>query len=738
MGLLQYSAPMVANQAANLARWQTLPIGGGGYVRGLIVAADGTMIGRTDTSGAYLYNYGTSSWNQIVNPTSMPSTWIAANIEASLGGVYEVAIAPSNTQVLYMNFANVMFKSTNQGATWTQLTGWGTHSCDGSDGNAQIGQKMAVDPNNPNIVYAGVEGGGLYVTIDGGTTWNLVSSVPAGTTAGICGIVFGPASNQVGGVTQVIYACRQGTGVYVTTNGGTSWALTSSGPTTVQNASLDASGNYWCAGNGADVWKYTASGGTWANLLTGGGNGVQAVAINPFNNNQIVCVDNSGSQMNFSSNGGATWSGINTNTSLVSTDIPWLGPTSTSGGSGTDFYLTSGNAVFSPLTNGLLYYSTGVGMWSMTVPSSPTSSTALTWNDMSVGIENLVVNEIVVPPGQGPVVACWDRPYFYLTPGTYPNYYLPVTDQGINAGWAVDYASSDATFTCGIVFNYSGPAGVSGYSHNNGATWTNFSSLPVGLGIGGCIAASTPSNILVMVPGNNAPSYTTNGGTSWTQISISGISSWTGFTVTPNGTCRKICADRVTANTFYLYASGLSAGNGVYVSTNGGASWTQQHSGYIESNSSYASVLAPQLKSVPGNAGHLFYCSGPNQFNGTTQTSPASDAYFYRSTNSGVTWTQVANVLQVSSFGFGQPKPGGGGYPAILVNGFVNGVFGFWRSDDDCATWNNMGTFAGPNGLATVVTMSGDMDNYNYWYVGFSGFGAGGYGAGSSCAYFTP
>src|SRR5208283_5061511 len=246
--------------------WKTLPVGGGGYVRNLIVAADGTMVGRTDTAGAYLYNG--SSWNQLINVNSMPASFVSANFAWGLGGAYELAIAPSNTQIFYMVFDNTMWKSTNKGTTWTQLSGF-THTCNPYDGNAQIGQKMAVDPNNVNIVYAGVEGGGLYVTVNGGTSWSLVSGVPAGTGAGVCGIVFGPASNQIGGVTQVIYACRQGTGVYVTVNGGTSWSLTSSGPTTVQNAQLDASGNYWCSGNSANIWKYS---GTWSNVTTGGGN----------------------------------------------------------------------------------------------------------------------------------------------------------------------------------------------------------------------------------------------------------------------------------------------------------------------------------------------------------------------------------------------------------------------------------------------------------------------------------
>jgi hypothetical protein len=718
--------------------WQTLPIGGGGYVRNLIVAADGTMVGRTDSAGAYLWNAGTSSWSQLINANSMPASWVNTYFNAGMNGCYEVAIAPSNTQIFYMNYANTMWKSSNQGSTWTQLTGFGTVVCNPNSNYAQFGQRIAVDPNNTNIVYSGTDTNGVYVSSNGGTTWAAVSAIPAGTGAGITGIVFGPASNQVGGVTQVIYICSNGNGVYLSTNGGSTWALTSGGPTTVQNAQLDSAGNYWCAGNSANVWKYTASGATWANLA-GGDNGMQTVAVNPFNNSEIVGIDTYG-RLTFSGNGGSTWSGIsnsNNYTTLSSPDIPWLAAGNVNG---IDISMDTGNAAFSPLTNGLLYVSGGTGVWSMTVPTTVTPTTPLTWNDTSIGIENMVPNEIIVPPGSGPVIAQWDRSVMWITPGTYPSFYLPSissTNTGILAAWSIDYASSDSTFVCGIV-DFGGTQ-LSGYNHgtpSSGGThgsWVVFPSIPVGAAQNGCIAASTPSNIVFGSAGN-APSYTTDGGNTWTQISIAGMT-WSGFVL--YGGYRKICADRVTANTFYLYTSTAST-VGVYISTNSGATWTQQHAGYIEANSSYANILNPQMKSVPGNAGHLFYCSGPNQYSGSTQTSPLTDAYFYRSTNSGVTWTQVANVLEVSSFGFGMAKPGGGGYPAVFINGFVNGVFGFWRSDDNCVTWTNIGTFAGPNGLSTVVSMSGDMNNYGYCYVGLGGAGSIGRGAGASYAYYVP
>ena len=56
-------------------------------------------------------------------------------------------------------------------------------------------------------------------------------------------------------------------------------------------------------------------------------------------------------------------------------------------------------------------------------------NTPVTWNDQSVGIEQLVANQIIVPPGGKPVVASWDRPFFYVSdPNAYPSTYGPVTD----------------------------------------------------------------------------------------------------------------------------------------------------------------------------------------------------------------------------------------------------------------------------------------------------------------------
>ena len=65
--------------------WLPLRIGAGGYVTGIDIAADDTMVVRTDTYGAYIWN-GTE-WQQLVTALSMPAANVGIGNEE---GVYEI------------------------------------------------------------------------------------------------------------------------------------------------------------------------------------------------------------------------------------------------------------------------------------------------------------------------------------------------------------------------------------------------------------------------------------------------------------------------------------------------------------------------------------------------------------------------------------------------------------------------------------------------------------------------
>jgi hypothetical protein len=92
-----------------------------------------------------------------------------------------------------------------------------------------------------------------------------------------------------------------------------------------------------------------------------------------------------------------------------------------------------------------------------------------------------------------------------------------------------------------------------------------------------------------------------------------------------------------------------------------------------------------------------------------------------RSTDGGVTWTPVPGTSEILDFGFGAPFPGYN-YPAIYIAGWLNGVFGVYRSDDNAQTWNFLGEF--PLGsLDQISTLTGDANVPGRVYVGFSGSG---------------
>ncbi len=90
-----------------------------------------------------------------------------------------------------------------------------------------------------------------------------------------------------------------------------------------------------------------------------------------------------------------------------------------------------------------------------------------------------------------------------------------------------------------------------------------------------------------------------------------------------------------------------------------------------------------------------------------------------RSTDGGATWRAVPNVFEVRAFGFGRPM---NGYPTIFMAGWVNRIYGIWRSTDDARSWTRIGEF--PLGsLDEVKTIDGDKDVPNLVYLGFAGSG---------------
>jgi Bacterial Ig domain len=695
--------------------WKTLKIGAGGFITGINIAADGSKVVRTDTYGAYVWDAQSSIWKQVVTSYSMPGSDVRPDVA---GGVYEIAIAPSSTSTLYMLFNGYVYRSNNSGAAWTKTAFRRVANIDPNDSTKGMGRFIAVDPANADIAYVGTPSDGLWGTSNGGKTWSQVGSVGAGTppSGGKQGgghlISFDPTSSVIGGVTQGIFVSTYGTGVYHSIDGGASWTLTARTPTTHRHMIVDQDGNVFLtdnssSGNTPNLWKY--ANGKWSNPTGTGANlgRAHSIAVDPANSKRIYVGIESGDLMS-STNGGVTWSGIAFNQATrTAKDIPWLAWTNES-------YMSNGDMAFDPSGSNLLYFAEGIGVWNCN-PSS--SYGPVRWNSQNSGIEQLVGNLVLAPPGGKPIVLAWDRPVFYVNnPEVYPSRHGPNNVNEIVMGWSADWASTSPA-TIVAIMNWWG-VDVSGISTDGGRNWRAFAALPgeVPSKIGGSIAAASPTDFVWVTSNHGNPWRTTDGGSNWTEIKIPGVPSsgetgW-GFSYYLNR--QIVAADRVDPDTFYLYNYGPSnrvAAAGLYRSTDKGISWTHVFSGEIARYSSYNA----KLRSVPGQAGHLFFTSGP-------QSGPhPADTPFMRSSDGGKTWSPVGDFKEVYAFGFGAAYPGQS-YPAIFVVGYNRGVWGIWRSIDNAGSWSVIGDF--PLGsFDAIKSIDGDKVTIGTVYIGFNGSG---------------
>lgn len=225
------------------------------------------------------------------------------------------------------------------------------------------------------------------------------------------------------------------------------------------------------------------------------------------------------------------------------------------------------------------------------------------------------------------------------------------------------------------------------YSTDGGTTWTAFGSAPPGANAAGNIAVSANGNTLVWCPGGSTMHYSSDNGTSW-QASAGA------------GSNLKPVSDRVNALKFYVY----DALNGrLLISTDRGASFTVNCTGLPTVPDWQLGDAS--IKTVYGKEGHIWL---------------AVPDGLYRSTNSGADFAKISNVEDGGRVGFGRALPGNN-YPAIYLSGKVNGVNGFFRSDDEGNSWIRINTDRQQFGWINVVT--GDPRVYGRMYIATGGRG---------------
>ena len=388
MEIQAMAAQAAAAQPAATSAWTlagpqpTIPLlaeafGGSPNVSGRVTAlvVDPTNAGIVYAGGAdggvWKTTNGGSNWTPLTD----------GEVSLAIGSI---ALDPSNRNIVYAGTGEDnnggdgysgagILKSTDGGATWTHFPGPFVGPLGSTTGGASIGS-LAVHPTNGQILLAGVSlpgASGIYRSTNGGANWTRVTT-SLGDVSGT-GVIFDPSngSNAYAAIGSVSGSTQNG--VYKSTDAGATWtvvlatggapagriaiALAPSSPTTVYATVADTSSSTF--GNLLGIWKSTNGGTGWTQLTSPPPfcNAQcwydMAISVAPNNPNVVFAVGayqyptNSQTTVVRSTDGGTTWS--------------LLG----GGANGTNVH-TDGHAVAFSADSGTVYVGTDGGVWSTT------------------------------------------------------------------------------------------------------------------------------------------------------------------------------------------------------------------------------------------------------------------------------------------------------------------------------------------------------------------------------------
>jgi hypothetical protein len=669
-----------ASGPPSAAGFDVLKVGAGGLLAGMSIADDGTYVVATDTYGAYLWDPnaispqgnagGSGAFKQLVTSDRMPADFVASSFLYH-AGCYAIAIAPSDSSTIYMAYPVLIsgaafpgsigvYKTTNKGGSFSK-SGFTPIGRSNNDANATLrywGPRMAVHPTDPLTCYFGTGDSGLWKTTNGGTSWSQLTNLPSATgDPGITGLVIQP------GTPATLYAYSFGNGIYKSSDSGANWSRINSGvgPADVMQAALSSNGTLYVIASDATLWTYIGT--TWSQRLTAGSGPIRGIAIDPSNAARAIAATYNG-LLNETTNNGTAWSGWSNSSTTSATDAPWqqdaFGGPDTIG------------MRFDRITSNKLLIHGDQNQWTATLAGSVTTATNVTWNSQAVGIEQIVADIIICSRPNSPILGGWDWDSFAiadlskypLTHGSAGN----VWNGQLSRTWSLDYASTNLDF---IVKNADGVSyggrQSSGYSVDGGRSWTNFSTLPPNTvpngaqtGAAGNIAAASPTNFIFASANGVQPYCTMDGAASWFAITLPGAPSWSNFIGAYYLKSQMVASDKVGADTFYL----LLPGSGVYRSTDKGQNWALR-------SSAVSGYGAPaKLQATPGSsgvsAGDLWLSSGPGDF--TAGAAPNGLALKF-TTDGGATWTDTS-IIEALGVGFCAPKSGNS-YPSVATVGYL-------------------------------------------------------------------
>lgn len=702
-----------------------VPIGGGGFISGIDQSADGELfVCRTDVTNAYVRRRSDRHWAPLFTPASMQKQDYEPLPEfrnkADGIGVPGIRIAPSNKNVIYASFCGYLWKSQDGGKTIFRTDLKQLRMLANTGVQRLYNRTIDVHPTDPNIVVVGTWGEGAWCSLDGGNRWQqltLPASLPSSDGhPGIYLVAFDPTRP---GRLDVFVAGR---GLYRCDdirNG--EFQLRAGGPLSCSSLVSAANGDsYLCekssSGRDGKLWRYSETG--WSSTSTEREG--QVFGYHPDRSGKAVLIDPNGFFMvsrdhgkSFTSVGDGQWS-------ASGSEIPWMGGLA---------LMFPAEVLFDPFENDRLLVAQGVG-----VASVATTGSRYPISDWSAGIEELCAVSAICVPGGKTFLSAYDKSFWRVDSfaGYANNFRYPLQagrkhDASLVAFTSyMDSVKGSSDFLVGVIAPTADSA--PGYTDDGGESWHAFAAAPEsGWGVGGCIAASTKDNILLL-PSNRAVGvFTVDGGKRWEPIKLDGVTPTAGFSNAFYVFRKNLAADKERPGTFALVYTTLKDDlcvepkGGLWVTRDGGKTWSHVFQGVIgEGKCAPTSMINAgvdprqfwqcQLEYVPGRAGELVY----------TPFADARSDRFHWSSDGGTSWKQLhRSIRNVRTFGFGRAMEGQP-RPALFLWGEVDGVEGLYASYDWCASKPRLITKHPSPLFGKVTCIAGDSDRLGRLIVGLS------------------
>ncbi len=558
-------------------------------------------------------------------------------------------------------------------AQWVQTSGPYT--------NATV-FSLATDGTN---LYAGTQRSGIYLSTDFGSTWTLRSS----------GLGYFPVHTILINGTVLLAATEDG--LYTSSDNGNNWTFRLSGGFySTSSVVLKSTTSTLISASNGGIYRSVNGGSSWTNV-----NGTLLNATLEVVGNNFIAATNSGVYL--STDDGLTWTLVNNAmTSIQALKV-----------NGSSIYAgTSSNGVYVSADNGSTWTAKNTGLSSLNITSFvfngtdlyagcsagvyKTANAGTSWSAVNTGITATTVYAMALNGAQLFIGT--------LNTGVYQS-------ANFGASWTQSNTGMVTSDVRAMGFNgsnlFAGTNGSGAYlTGSNGANWNG-----INTGLSNQYVndfASTGVYTFAATSGGGV-FVTTNNGASWTQVN-------SGLTNT-------------TVNALAISGTSIFAGTtgGVFLSTNYGTSWTAVNTG-LSSNSvqsltisgSYifagtsdqgafrSPVSSPTWTSVntglPVSGMYAFYSLVSIGSNVFAAIGGSSSSGVFVTSNNGASWTNTNAPIGAYDLG-------------VSGTNLFAMAYGAYISTDNGATWSNLST-----GLPSMAHY-GFAASGNYVFVGSVGLG---------------